>query len=493
MEFEPNYGSSEYSTKAEELFAGYLLDAEGGAVRDFEDFCAEHDSYADELYGLHADWDNVRGLLAQLKGRRVESTPAPAPPAPEPQPDRVELAKREAAIEPFSAADVPDPDDEYDGRPNRAWKVLATGGALVAVVTVIWAAQLSRNTQVLAREKQSLVDEQDSTRKELESVRTESRALAEREAQLSTELSTEREAKGQIETDRDALNADLEKERARQQELAAEHEQLGAALALERTRSETALQAAREARVQVTALALRARGEQLMAREASLWPSSAERLTPLGEWLADAEQFAGRWRELEASSSAALEGSEQLAPLLAADGLIEQSRERHAAMQVWQAEAIADVGSTWAKALDALQDPERSPLYRGLQLTPQFALSPLGPDPQSGLWRFADRQTESPAGSNALVFVLVPGIELEGNTVPPFFVSESEWTPEQRDAIRPGGAGQDSDDPLRNQIEYELDLLRLGYEPLSGIQAGLARHHGLDAATWKSFPVRALR
>ncbi len=78
---DPHYGSSEYSGEAEELFARFVLQHERGDDPDFEALCDEHPELADELYGLHADWDNVRGLLARLEGKRAAaagSGPAPA-------------------------------------------------------------------------------------------------------------------------------------------------------------------------------------------------------------------------------------------------------------------------------------------------------------------------------------------------------------------------------------------------------------------------------
>src|SRR5262245_66256570 len=60
------------------------------------------------------------------------------------------------------------------------------------------------------------------------------------------------------------------------------------------------------------------------------------------------------------------------------------------------------------------------PRYEGLELAPQLGLLPLGQDPESGLWEFADLQTGDPPerGSHGkldlktgfgLVFVLLPG------------------------------------------------------------------------------------
>jgi len=71
----------------------------------------------------------------------------------------------------------------------------------------------------------------------------------------------------------------------------------------------------------------------------------------------------------------------------------------------------------WQAALDSIRS---DPRYEGLELVPQLGLLPLGPDPESGLWEFADLQTGDPPerGSHGkldlkagfgLVFVLLPG------------------------------------------------------------------------------------
>lgn len=73
--------------------------------------------------------------------------------------------------------------------------------------------------------------------------------------------------------------------------------------------------------------------------------------------------------------------------------------------------------AAWTAAIDRVA---RNADYRGLVLTPQLGLVPLGPDPQSGLEEFADPQTGDVPGrgahgqlecgeSTGVVFVLLPG------------------------------------------------------------------------------------
>jgi formylglycine-generating enzyme required for sulfatase activity len=82
----------------------------------------------------------------------------------------------------------------------------------------------------------------------------------------------------------------------------------------------------------------------------------------------------------------------------------------------------------WDRARVALVSPDGP--YRGLRLAPQFGLVPLGPDPESGLWLFADvsigrlpARDEHGAlklvSDGALVLVLVPGGRAEIGSLPP--------------------------------------------------------------------------
>ncbi len=118
----------------------------------------------------------------------------------------------------------------------------------------------------------------------------------------------------------------------------------------------------------------------------------------------------------------------------------------------------------WVEAAASIADAARSPQYGGLRLEPQLGLLPLGPDPRSGLWEFAqietgaapvrDREGELVVTEDTgLVFVLIPGgtfamgaladasaasnydpeaLAIEGPvndvTLDPFFLSKYEMT-----------------------------------------------------------------
>lgn len=81
--------------------------------------------------------------------------------------------------------------------------------------------------------------------------------------------------------------------------------------------------------------------------------------------------------------------------------------------------SINDHRKAWMEAIDAIRDPSRFPLYRGLSIPYQVGLVPLGPDPDSGLYEFVDVQTGEIPQRNAdgrlemesdsgIVFVLLP-------------------------------------------------------------------------------------
>ena len=84
--------------------------------------------------------------------------------------------------------------------------------------------------------------------------------------------------------------------------------------------------------------------------------------------------------------------------------------------------ASGETRRAWKEARGTSADPAVSPLYGGLDLAPQLGLSPLGPDPDSGLWEFAHLESgvvpERDAKgrlvldeASAIVLVLIPGGE----------------------------------------------------------------------------------
>jgi formylglycine-generating enzyme required for sulfatase activity len=82
--------------------------------------------------------------------------------------------------------------------------------------------------------------------------------------------------------------------------------------------------------------------------------------------------------------------------------------------------AGSEASARWSEAIASISDPGTSPVYRGLRITPQIGLLPIGPDQDSRLWEFAHLDTGVPATrgtdgqivleeETGLVLVLLPG------------------------------------------------------------------------------------
>ena len=105
-----------------------------------------------------------------------------------------------------------------------------------------------------------------------------------------------------------------------------------------------------------------------------------------------------------------------------------------------RARTIDSYSTAWQTAIAAIGDSHASPWYRGLQLAPQIGLVPLGPDPASRLWEFADAQTGDipvragdgtliASTTSAVVFVLVPGGRFRMGAVPASVGAETNVDP----------------------------------------------------------------
>ncbi|MEW6741679.1 MAG: SUMF1/EgtB/PvdO family nonheme iron enzyme [Planctomycetota bacterium] len=79
-----------------------------------------------------------------------------------------------------------------------------------------------------------------------------------------------------------------------------------------------------------------------------------------------------------------------------------------------------EAAGAWESCIDALADAEICPEYGGLRITPQTGLVPIGRDPESGLFEFAELISGEPpvrgpggrlsmTAETGLVFVLLPG------------------------------------------------------------------------------------
>jgi len=100
-------------------------------------------------------------------------------------------------------------------------------------------------------------------------------------------------------------------------------------------------------------------------------------------------------------------------------GTIARMRQRLSFARAVDRLSLIEPADAWAAAIEAIADPRVAPSYRGLQITPQRGLVPLGPDPRSGFWEFAHLQTgtapvRNPAGElvrnedTGIVLILLP-------------------------------------------------------------------------------------
>lgn len=188
--------------------------------------------------------------------------------------------------------------------------------------------------------------------------------------------------------------------------------------------------------------------DEIFAEAARLWPQMPHMIPVYDDWLVRAKNLFARASVHNASiervgaevleATAELEDLEFEERLERVDATIrwqyETLKTLHEGMQRLQgmipnvqyrqefASTIADrthseAQISWEIATQAIAELE---IYNGLNLTPQIGLVPLGADPDSGLWEFADLQsgdqpTRGPDGKlvlaehPGLVFVLIPG------------------------------------------------------------------------------------
>jgi serine/threonine protein kinase/formylglycine-generating enzyme required for sulfatase activity len=111
-----------------------------------------------------------------------------------------------------------------------------------------------------------------------------------------------------------------------------------------------------------------------------------------------------------------------LAAAAAPDGSLPQMRWRLQEASTLRARTVDTHEAAWRTAVAAVAaaPPYQAAIGKGMQLTPQVGLVPLGADPQSGLQEFAHLQSGAPPArggdgrlvidaESALVFVLLPG------------------------------------------------------------------------------------
>lgn len=102
------------------------------------------------------------------------------------------------------------------------------------------------------------------------------------------------------------------------------------------------------------------------------------------------------------------------------DHTIPRIQERLRMAQQLTAGATSAHQRAWQEAIQAIANPKTNPIYKGLKLTPQLGLLPIGKDLRSGLWEFAHIQSGTPPTRDkkgtlqrtkgmGIVMVLLPG------------------------------------------------------------------------------------
>ena len=168
----------------------------------------------------------------------------------------------------------------------------------------------------------------------------------------------------------------------------------------------------------------------LVAEAEELWPALPAQTAQLEEWLTRAEDLVSREGEHrkrrigsdEFESPRRRDFLAGLTSFAGADGLLEQVRGR-----LYWAKAIEELSVTgptatgrWTRAAKSISDEQLNPHYRGLKVSPQLGLLPIGQDPNSLLWEFSALLTgdEPERGrdgrlhltkNSAIVLVLLPG------------------------------------------------------------------------------------
>jgi len=193
----------------------------------------------------------------------------------------------------------------------------------------------------------------------------------------------------------------------------------------------------------------------LVASEEGLLPATPARLPALERWLREAQALRARLpqhqRDLAELRARAVGSEADGAPHFASEedswrfgaltalvralesfggpeGALPRTQGRIERARLVEQESLVRHSDDWDAARVAIASPT-SP-YHGARIRPQFGLVPLGPDPESGLWLFADislgRLPERDASGawaflsdSALVLVLVPGGTAEIGSIRP--------------------------------------------------------------------------
>lgn len=178
--------------------------------------------------------------------------------------------------------------------------------------------------------------------------------------------------------------------------------------------------------------------EELEERAQDLWPATPDRIGALRDWVRDAAPVRERLKTHEQTlanlrsasqniDSAEIRWQYQVLEELVADlgrfadpdptiGTFASVQERLDWARKVERQSVHDHEAEWNAACAAIAS---SPFYAGLRIEPQLGLTPIGENPQSGLWEFAHLASGAPAQpgpdgtlilgpETGLVFVLMP-------------------------------------------------------------------------------------
>lgn len=215
-----------------------------------------------------------------------------------------------------------------------------------------------------------------------------------------------------------------------------------ASLLVEEARTTEALGQARTALSRARGLADEERVRALEQEDAGLWPPVPEKVAAMASWIARARELLSRMAEHRAATelvrTVAMPTLPELDPEVTRawwtatlERLVGKEQDlaasvagmerRLAFAQTVDERTIDDHADAWARLQEQLV---AEPRYRGLELTPQRGLVPLGRDPESSLFEFAHLQSGVPpvrhpesgklqiTAASSLVFVLIPAGEV---------------------------------------------------------------------------------
>lgn len=278
----------------------------------------------------------------------------------------------------------------------------------------------------------------------------------------------------------------------------------------------------RRALADVTRLADLKLARELRDRDAGLWPARPERAAAMRVWIDDA-------RALEQRMPGHVELLGRL-PAVGSDPTADWQRQQLATLVAEVADLEVRVGSVEARlgtattlaqtTLVEFAEPWRAacarvratPAYRGLDLSPQLGLVPLGPDPGSGLEEFAHATsgalprrdpttgTLTLAEATSIVLVLVPGgravlgadREAPGEPRPANVDAKApaEWTPSYVVELEPFFLSKY--ELTQAQWQRHTGQNPSAYQPGSGLVAIESMRHPVELVTWQQF-ARVLR